>query len=141
MPGGVCGQAVLDEFVRQHFDSISLSDPNETASQVLEGRGVRAKSLQALFNAFDLTERLLPVPSKPRCELRIAAVEPLREMVQSVDSRSFHCMGIAQPGNERVRLVCHGLSPPRTGAAIASSRRFSRVASVTLQPAATNGQL
>src|SRR5262249_54432768 len=89
----------------------------------------------------DLTERLLPVLSKSRCELGIAAMEPPRKMVQGVDSRSFHCMGITQPGNERVRLVCHGSSPPSTGAAIASSRRISRVASVTLQPAAANGQL
>jgi hypothetical protein len=103
-----------------------LSDPNETVSQVLESRGVRAEAFQARFNPLDLTERLLPVLSKSRCEFRIGAVEPFRKMVQGVDSRSFHCMGIAQPGNERVRLVCHGLSPPSTGAAIASSRRISR---------------
>src|SRR5215472_9209744 len=143
MPGGVRGQAVLHEFIRQHFDRISLSDPNETASEVFESRGVRAEFFQAPLNPLDLTERLLPVLSKSRCELGIGAVEPLRKMVQGVDSRPFHRMGIAQPSNERVRLVCHGLSPlspaltkrphhPVTGAAIASSRWISRVASVTL---------
>jgi hypothetical protein len=88
-----------------------LSDPNETASQVFESRGVRAKFFQARFNPLNLTERLLPVLSKSRCELRIGAVEPLRKMVQGVDTRPFHRMGIAQPSDERVRLVCHGLSP------------------------------
>src|SRR6516164_4087891 len=111
MPGGVGGEAVLHEFIRQHFDRISVSDPNETASQIFESRGVRAKVFQARFNPRDLTERLLPVLSKSRCELRLNSVEPLREMIQGVDSRPFHRMGIAQPSNERVRLVCHGLSP------------------------------
>jgi hypothetical protein len=88
-----------------------LSDPNETVSQVFESRGVRAEPFQARFNPLDLTERLLPVLPKSRCELRMNAVEPLRKMVQGVDTRPFHRVGIAQPGNERVRLVCHGLSP------------------------------
>src|SRR4029077_10188237 len=110
MPGGVRGQAVLHEFIRQDFDRISLSDPNETASQVFESRGVRAKFFQARFNPLDLTERFLIVLSKSRCELGIGAAEPLRKMVQGVDSRPFHSMGIAQPSNEPVRLACHGLT-------------------------------
>src|SRR4029077_5693600 len=81
MPGGVRGQAVLHEFIRQHFDRISSSDSNETASQVFESRGVRAKFLQARFNPLDLTERLLIVLSKSRCELRIRAVQPVRKVV------------------------------------------------------------
>src|SRR5215469_15493671 len=112
MPGGVRRQAVLHEFIRQHLDRIGLSDPNETASQIFESRGVRAECFQALFNPLDLTERLLPVLPKSRCELGIGAVEPVCKMVQGVDSRAFHRMSIAEPGNERVYLVCHGLNTP-----------------------------
>src|SRR5262249_23720357 len=95
---------------------------------------------------------LLPVLSKSRCEVGIAAVEPLRKMVQGVDSRPFHRMGIAQPSNERVHLVCHGLGPPPkfclTKGSTIWSRKPPRVQPEDLPgsighftPAAANGQL
>src|SRR5437773_1295008 len=116
MPPGVGGQAILHGLIRHNSDGVSLSDPQKAARQVFERRGVGAETLQAPLYALDLAEGLPPMLPKAHRELWIAG-QPVRETIQSVHTGPLHRMRIAQPGNQRLFVLGHGITPSVIAAA------------------------